>query len=106
MGSLSQESCLMERKQLGLKLLKRDRQNSIWQVVKYKKYSINLFYSSSSVQEKFLNLIISSKKLNNNLDEIILSGGAINSPQLLMLSGIGPKHHLEQVPIRQGLTNF
>ena len=31
--------------------------------------------------------------------EIILCGGAINSPQLLMLSGIGPKKVLEKVNI-------
>ncbi len=32
--------------------------------------------------------------------EIILSGGAVNSPQLLMLSGIGPADHLNAVGIR------
>ncbi|CAG0897147.1 unnamed protein product [Darwinula stevensoni] len=33
--------------------------------------------------------------------EVILSAGAIASPQLLMLSGIGPKHELQKHGIRQ-----
>ena len=34
-----------------------------------------------------------------SLQEIIISAGTINSPQLLMLSGIGPQEHLEQIGI-------
>jgi choline dehydrogenase len=37
--------------------------------------------------------------------EVILAGGAYNSPQLLMLSGIGPADHLKQfnIPVRYDL---
>ncbi|HEX4959809.1 MAG TPA: GMC oxidoreductase [Thermoanaerobaculia bacterium] len=37
--------------------------------------------------------------------EVILAGGAFNSPQLLMLSGIGPKEHLDRfgIPVRVDL---
>ena len=36
------------------------------------------------------------------LREVIISGGVWGSPQLLMLSGIGPKEHLESI----GMTSL
>ena len=39
------------------------------------------------------------KLLDIHANQVILSGGAINSPQLLMLSGIGPAEHLQDVGV-------
>ncbi|UYV79109.1 hypothetical protein LAZ67_17001148 [Cordylochernes scorpioides] len=35
----------------------------------------------------------------NVTKEVIVSAGAINSPQLLMLSGVGPREHLEGLEV-------
>ncbi|SEM71956.1 GMC family oxidoreductase [Nitrosomonas marina] len=45
--------------------------------------------------------LIKQVKVNK---EIIIAGGAFNTPQLLMLSGIGPKDHLSDMGIRQKLN--
>ena len=37
----------------------------------------------------------------NTKKEVIVSGGAVNSPQILLLSGIGPREELQRVGIRQ-----
>ncbi|HKJ17378.1 MAG TPA: choline dehydrogenase [Xanthomonadales bacterium] len=53
-----------------------------------------------------IRVIRKGKQIDVNADQLILSGGAINSPQLLMLSGIGPAGHLESVglPVKADLA--
>ncbi|RZC41635.1 glucose dehydrogenase [FAD, quinone] [Asbolus verrucosus] len=70
----------------------------------------NLVVAMNSVVEKIIIddtntasgvvVAVGDKKLTIKArNEIIVSGGAIGSPQILMLSGIGPKQHLQSLGI-------
>ncbi|XP_011255282.1 glucose dehydrogenase [FAD, quinone] [Camponotus floridanus] len=46
-------------------------------------------------------IIINGQEQHVNVrKEVILSGGTINSPQIMLLSGMGPKEHLKSVKIK------
>lgn len=60
----------------------------------------NIILSDKNVAEG-INFMIGDKKLTVKArKEVILSGGAIGSPQVLLNSGIGPSEHLSKVGIK------
>lgn len=81
------------------------------------KYRKNLFISDRSyvtkievcpITKRTTGVVITRQNatyIARNRKEVILSAGAISSPQILMLSGIGPRQHLKSlgIPIVQNL---
>ena len=65
--------------------------------------------NSKKILRKFSkNFLKNSTLVQVYADNVILCGGAINTPQLLLLSGIGPKQHLDEfnIPIRHHLPGL
>ncbi|KAF5286199.1 hypothetical protein FQA39_LY16369 [Lamprigera yunnana] len=75
------------------------------------KYRHNFYFHKETIVKRILidpdtkqaygvEVVINEKVfVINARKEIVLSAGAINSPQLLMLSGVGPKRHLMKMDI-------
>lgn len=65
--------------------------------------STDSFVTKVEIQDKTATGVHLIKGMNKHFvkarKEVILSGGAINSPQLLMLSGVGPRKHLKELGI-------
>lgn len=75
----------------------KDRKNL--HVIKYShvtKVHVDGSGKVSGVEFTYKNI---NKMVVNAKKEVILSAGAVSSPQLLMLSGIGPKNHLAELGI-------
>ncbi|XP_050356404.1 glucose dehydrogenase [FAD, quinone]-like [Nymphalis io] len=85
------------------------------QPIRYKRKNLTVKTNSEAIQILFdenkkaygIIYIQNEKKLTAYAKkEIIVSAGTINSPKLLMLSGIGPRNHLEKlkIPVIQDLA--
>ncbi|XP_077968011.1 glucose dehydrogenase [FAD, quinone]-like [Styela clava] len=79
----------------------KERQRSLHIVTKALVSKIHFVTGKSGKQKATGVSFIKNGKISNvrARKEIILSAGALRTPQILMLSGIGPKNHLEEMEI-------
>ncbi|XP_049879228.1 glucose dehydrogenase [FAD, quinone]-like [Pectinophora gossypiella] len=75
----------------------KDRKN--FHVLKHAQVTKLLFKPNSNIVSGVIVHKDGRDIVINAMKEVIVSAGAINTPQLLMLSGIGPKKHLEKLNI-------
>ena len=65
--------------------------------------AVNSFVTKIEIKDKHARGVYvirnGRKHFIKTTQEMVISGGAINSPQILMLSGIGPKDHLNDIGI-------
>ena len=62
---------------------------------------MNIYYLD--MVRKFMNILLSRygrEVYVRSRKEIIVSAGTVNTPKLLMLSGIGPAEHLQKIGIK------
>ncbi|XP_045465785.1 glucose dehydrogenase [FAD, quinone]-like [Harmonia axyridis] len=75
--------------------------NSVKLSLSMNTYVRKLIIDENKKKAEGIEVTIGTRKLKLFADkEIILSAGAIKTPQILMLSGIGPKRHLESLGIK------
>nr|XP_039260726.1 choline dehydrogenase, mitochondrial-like [Styela clava] len=79
----------------------KERQESLHVVTNSLVSKVHVFTGANGKQKATGVKYIKDGKINNvrARKEIILSAGTIKTPQLLMLSGIGPKNHLKKLKI-------